>query len=79
MVFKGVGKDTHCLSDYLVQMRVFDSNGELRTYSLEKDKDVFKAVSAAFGCFGIVYDVTFKVGLYSISNNELRLFFTIYF
>lgn len=57
----GVGKDTHCLSDYLVKMRVFDSNGELRTYSLEEDKDLFQAVSAAFGCFGIVYDVTFKM------------------
>lgn len=64
MVFKGVGKDTHCLSDYLVQMRVFDSNGELRTYSLEKDKDVFKAVSAAFGCFGIVYDIPSKTLFY---------------
>lgn len=66
MIIKGVGKDTHCLSDYLVKMRVFDSNGELRTYSLDKDKDLFKAVSAAFGCFGIVYDVTFKVSIYSL-------------
>lgn len=60
----GVGIDTHCLSDYLVKMRVFDSNGELRTYSsegTEEDIDLFRAVSAGFGCFGIVYDMTIKM------------------
>lgn len=45
-------------------MRVFDSNGELRTYSsdgIDGDIDLFRAVSAGFGCFGIVYDMTIKV------------------
>lgn len=60
----GVGIDTRCLSDYLVKMRVFDSNGELRTYSsdgTDGDIDLFRAVAAGFGCFGIVYDMTIKM------------------
>lgn len=60
----GVGIDTHCLSDYLVKMRVFDSNGELQTYSsdeIDGDIDLFRAVAAGFGCFGIVYDMTIKM------------------
>lgn len=51
-------------------MRVFELNGEFWIYSLEKDKDVFKVVFVVFGCFGIVYDVIFKVRFYFIKNNE---------
>lgn len=59
---QGVGKDVHCFSDYLVKMRIFDANGELRTYSADEEGgDVFKAVSAGFGCFGVVYDITIQV------------------
>lgn len=60
----GVGKDVHCVSDYLVKMRIFDANGELRTYSADGDGgdvELFRAVSAGFGCFGVVYDVTIQV------------------
>nr|XP_034307480.1 uncharacterized protein LOC105321767 isoform X1 [Crassostrea gigas] len=60
----GVGKDVHCVSDNLVKMRVFDANGELRTYSADGDGgdvELFRAVSAGFGCFGVVYDVTIQM------------------
>ncbi|XP_061179400.1 uncharacterized protein LOC133188026 [Saccostrea echinata] len=58
----GVGEDTHCLSDYVVRMRVFDSKGDLKTYCINDDpKERFRAMSASFGCFGIVYDVTLKM------------------
>lgn len=59
----GVGKDTHCLSDYLVKMRIFDADGILRTFCAEgkEDGNLFRALSAAFGCFGIVYDITLKM------------------
>ncbi|XP_034316358.2 L-gulonolactone oxidase-like [Magallana gigas] len=60
----GVGKDVQCVSDYLVKMRVFDANGELRTYSADGDGgdvELFRAVSAGFGCFGVVYDVTIQM------------------
>lgn len=53
----------------MVKMRVFDSNGELRTYSsdgTDEDIDLFRAVAAGFGCFGIVYDMTIKVNSFII-------------
>lgn len=59
----GVGRDTHCLSDYLVKIRIFDSDGVLRTFCAEGKEagELFRALSAAFGCFGIVYDITLKM------------------
>lgn len=55
-------------------MRVFDSNGELQTYSsdeIDGDIDLFRAVAAGFGCFGIVYDMTIKVNSYTcISKHQ---------
>lgn len=48
----------------LGKLRVFDANGELRTYSADGDGgdvELFRAVSAGFGCFGVVYDVTIQV------------------
>lgn len=62
-----MGKDVHCVSDNLVRMRVFDANGELRTYSADGDGgdvELFRAVSAGFGCFGVVYDVTIQVSYF---------------
>jgi FAD/FMN-containing dehydrogenase len=58
--FQGAGWDAKSMSDYIVKMRIFDSKGELRTYTTE-NKDMFRAACACFGCFGIIYDVTFKV------------------
>lgn len=52
-----------------MKMRVFDSNGELQTYSsdeIDGDIDLFRAVAAGFGCFGIVYDMTIKVNSFII-------------
>ncbi|XP_062601808.1 L-gulonolactone oxidase-like [Saccostrea cucullata] len=56
----GAGINGKSISDYIVKMRVFDSRGQLRTYTL-KNKSMFNAVSVSFGCFGIIYDVTFKM------------------
>lgn len=58
----GVGKNSRCLSDYVVRMRIIDSEGgEPRTYRLTDDTRLFRAMSAGFGCFGVVYDVTLKM------------------
>lgn len=57
-------------------MRIVDSNGKLRTYSKDKDEAQFKAVSANFGLFGIIYDMTIKVEdqiCVSTENRYLRL------
>ncbi|XP_061185513.1 uncharacterized protein LOC133193568 [Saccostrea echinata] len=56
----GVGRYSKSISDYVVKMRVFDSKGELRTYSNE-NQAMFRAVMAGFGCFGVVYDITLKM------------------
>ena len=39
-------------------MRIFDSNGDLRTYTKQDDPEMFKAVAANFGCFGVIFDMT---------------------
>ncbi|XP_062603066.1 uncharacterized protein LOC134264804 [Saccostrea cucullata] len=67
----GVGNDTRCISDYVVKLRAFDSNGVLRTYDLNNEpKEKSRALSASFGCFGIVYDVTLKMDEEIIVSTE---------
>lgn len=73
---QGVGKDVHCVSDYLVKMRIFDANGELRTYSADGDGgdvELFRAVSAGFGCFGVVYDITIKVRYFRYKDKIINI------
>lgn len=41
-------------------MRIFNDKGELKTYK-SSDGDIMKAVSANFGTFGVIYDVTLKL------------------
>lgn len=53
----GVGKDVKTPGDYIVQVRVIQSDGEMKKYNGEQ----LKALSANFGLFGCVYDVTFKM------------------
>lgn len=61
LFLKGVGNDCLSPGDYVERMRIVDSNGNLRTYSKDEDEVQFKAVSANFGLFGIIYDMTIKV------------------
>lgn len=70
-----MGKDVHCVSDNLVKMRVFDANGELQTYSADGDGgdvELFRAVSAGFGCFGVVYDVTIQVRCFYFKDQVIN-------
>lgn len=70
-----MGKDVHCVSDNLVKMRVFDANGELRTYSADGDGgdvELFRAVAAGFGCFGVVYDVTIQVRCFYFKDQVIN-------
>ena len=76
LFLKGVGKDCLSPGDYVQRMRIVDSTGELRTYSKDEDEAQFKAVSANFGLFGIIYDMTIKVQdqiCVSTENRYLRL------
>ncbi|KAL3888026.1 hypothetical protein ACJMK2_000409 [Sinanodonta woodiana] len=58
----GVGKDCKCPCDYVVKMRIVDSNGQLRTYARDThDEEMMKAVTANFGLFGVVYDLTLRL------------------
>ncbi|KAK3099311.1 hypothetical protein FSP39_002463 [Pinctada imbricata] len=54
----GVGRGTKSPSDYVIRMRIFNSDGELKTYSKEEDPAFFKAVATNFGCFGVIFDMT---------------------
>ena len=49
------------LSDYCIQMRIVDSNGELRTFSKTKDLDMMRAVQCNLGLFGIIYDMQLEL------------------
>lgn len=49
------------MSGYVVEMRIIDSRSRLRTFTIEDDGDVMKALMCNLGVFGIMYDVTLKV------------------
>lgn len=48
------------VSDYVIKMCVFDVSGEFRIYMLDSQV-MFRVVIVSFGCFGVVYDIIFKV------------------
>ncbi|XP_076088202.1 L-gulonolactone oxidase-like isoform X2 [Mytilus galloprovincialis] len=56
----GVGKDANTPSDNVVKMRIIGSDGNLRTYASD-DKEMMRAISANFGCFGVIFDMTIKL------------------
>ncbi|XP_063412030.1 uncharacterized protein LOC134694861 [Mytilus trossulus] len=56
----GVGKDANTPSDNVVKMRIIGSDGKLRTYASD-DKEMMGAISANFGCFGVIFDMTIKL------------------
>ena len=58
---QGVGWDVRTVSDYITQMRIIDSNGDLREYKIEDDKDMLNAIQCNLGLWGIVVDFTLKV------------------
>ena len=67
---QGTGWDCKAIVDYVVEMRIVDSKGTLRTFrksdpSCPNDPDandeLFKAVQANLGMFGIIYDMTFDL------------------
>ncbi|KAK3099148.1 hypothetical protein FSP39_000135 [Pinctada imbricata] len=66
----GVGRGTMSPSDHVVRMRIFDSEGELRTYYKDEDPELFKAVAANFGCFGVIFDMTMKLKPLRIVKTE---------
>ena len=58
---QGVGWDVQTVSDGLVSMRIVDSNGDLRTYSMADDLDMMRAVQCNLGLWGIIVDLTLSV------------------
>ncbi|CAC5363242.1 unnamed protein product [Mytilus coruscus] len=56
----GVGWDANTPSDNVVKMRVIGSDGKLKTYTSD-DKGMLRAISANFGCFGVIFDMTIKL------------------
>ena len=54
-------------------MRIFDSSGELRTYTSD-DKEMFNAVNANFGCFGVIFDMTIQLVPEVIARTENRYY-----
>ena len=42
-------------------MRIMDASGDLRTFSIEDDPDMMRAVQCNLGMFGIIYDMQLKV------------------
>lgn len=63
MIFKlqGVAWDSQTVSDLITKMRIIDSKGELRMYSMEDDIDMMRAVQCNLGLWGIIVDFTLKV------------------
>mmetsp|Transcript_22898 Transcript_22898/g.31922 ORF Transcript_22898/g.31922 Transcript_22898/m.31922 type:complete len:510 (+) Transcript_22898:87-1616(+) len=58
----GTGWDVPTVSDYCVEIRIVDWQGNLRTYSIsDQDQDAFRAAKMSLGLFGIVYDFKFKL------------------
>ena len=49
------------MSDGLVRMRIIDSEGELRTYSMKDDPDMMHAIQCNLGLWGLIVDLTLKV------------------
>lgn len=45
------------MSDFCLQMRIVDSNGELKTFTKADDRDMMLAVQCNIGMFGIIYDM----------------------
>ncbi|XP_052079585.1 L-gulonolactone oxidase-like isoform X2 [Mytilus californianus] len=56
----GVGRDANAPSDNVVKMRIIGSDGKLQTYTSD-DKEMLRAISANFGCFGVIFDMTIKL------------------
>ena len=56
-----MGWNFKALPDYVVRMRIVDSDGELRTFSRADDNDMFNAVATSLGLFGVIFDMTFDL------------------
>lgn len=57
---QGVGWDADTPSDNVVKMRIIGRDGNLRTYTSD-DKEMMRAISGNFGCFGVIFDMTMKL------------------
>ncbi|XP_067680083.1 uncharacterized protein [Haliotis asinina] len=66
----GSSWDGPTMSGYVVEMRIIDSRARLRTFTMEDDGDVMKALMCSLGVFGIMYDVTLKVFPMKIAKVE---------
>lgn len=57
----GTGWNVSTVSDFLVEIRIVDWKGNLRTYSAQdSDQEVWKAAKMSLGLFGVVYDFKMK-------------------
>ncbi|XP_059141303.1 uncharacterized protein LOC131929117 isoform X3 [Physella acuta] len=53
--------DEPTYSSFVVEMRLIDSQGRLRRFTIEKHPQIMKAAICNLGMFGIMYDITIKV------------------
>ena len=61
--FQGVGNDCLAISDYIIDISILHSDGQLIKYSAEnpEHKDMMKALRCSLGLFGIIYEIHVKV------------------
>lgn len=57
---EGVGLDANTPSDNVVKVLIIGSDGTIRTYTSD-EKEILRAISANFGCFGVIFDMTMKL------------------
>ena len=58
----GSGRDTGTMGDLLVAIELVDAAGQLRRYSeAETNPELWSALRASFGCFGVVVRLCFRV------------------
>ena len=67
---QGTGWDCKAIVDYVIEMRIVDSKGTLRSFrksdpscpnNPDANDELFKAVQTNLGMFGIIYDMTFDL------------------
>jgi len=58
----GTGINYRTISDRIYEIRIVDSDGNLRTYNEDTTQpDVMSAVKVSLGAFGIIYDIVLRV------------------
>ncbi|CAH1779396.1 unnamed protein product [Owenia fusiformis] len=68
----GEGIKETTLSEYLVGVKLVDSNGQLRSYNIHEHSKQMQALQCCLGMCGIFYDVTVKVYPAAVTRQRHR-------